>query len=126
MASELEPCTWNESAKSKSLTLNFSVKLIQPLCIPCEQKLQNLNLNSRVIELNFENPQFFKLESSNSQETWKFHARAILGSKYGGEKIFGQNLREAENHRLLSAGPPKIFATSTCPALCKTINYGLI
>ena len=38
--------------------LEIIVKLIEPFCGLWEQKLQNLHLNSGVVEQNFENPHF--------------------------------------------------------------------
>ena len=38
-----------------------------------------------------------------------FHAKAILGIRYGGKNFFGQNLFEPEIHHLLKGKQSKIF-----------------
>ena len=38
---------------------------------------------------------------SKKEKTLIFHAKAVLGVKYGGQNFFGQNPGEAQNHHLL-------------------------
>ena len=40
---------------------------------------------------------------SKKEKTLIFHAKAVLGVKYGGQIFFGQNPGESQNHRLLKA-----------------------
>ena len=42
------------------------------------------------------------IDGSKKEKTlMEFHAKAVLGVKYGGQIFFGQNPGEAQNHRLL-------------------------
>ena len=38
---------------------------------------------------------------SKEEKTLIFHAKTVLGVKYGGQNFFGQNPGEAQNHCLL-------------------------